>query len=205
MPLAARQPPTAGGIPFFCLAFPSPLRYFQEMRTYIFIPPVKKATGGVAVLYQMAACLRDAGFDVRAVPREGDGPTPYQDMNVPTLAWDDLALTSEDIWLVPEGWVNALAPGLKADARCVVYCQNWAYLFSSLPPDVRWNQLRVSFLAVSHPVAWYMEQALGIETPPILRPGIDRNLFPPRTQSFRRCPWRHPEHRLDAAQKQSAW
>ena len=135
------------------------------------------------MLYQMAACLRDAGFDVRAVPREGDGPTPYQDMDVPILAWEDLKLTPEDIWLVPEGWVNALAPGLNAGARCVVYCQNWAYLFSSLPPDVRWSQLRVSFLAVSHPVAWYIKQALGIEAPPILRPGIDQKLFTPTPKS----------------------
>ena len=94
------------------------------------------------------------------------------------LLWQEVNLAPEDIWLVPEGWVNSLAPGLNAGARCVVYCQNWAYLFSSLPAGVSWSDLPVSFLAVSHPVEWFMRQTLG-KSSPILRPGIDTSLFFP--------------------------
>ncbi len=94
------------------------------------------------------------------------------------LGWGSLALAPDDIWLVPEGWVNALAPGLNAKARCVVYVQNWAYLFSAMPEGVTWDKLDVSFLAVSDPVAWYVRQATG-RAAPVLRPGIDRSLFRP--------------------------
>lgn len=149
------------------------------MRTFIFLPPVRKPTGGVAVLYQIAQWLHQDGLPVALVPRE---PGTWQPQNIstdiPVMAWDDLHLKPDDIWLVPEGWVNALAPGLQATARCVVYVQNWAYLFSSLPDNVDWRSLPVSFLAVSDPVRWYIHETTG-HNPPILRPGIDLSLFRP--------------------------
>jgi glycosyltransferase involved in cell wall biosynthesis len=58
----------------------------------------------------------------------------------------------------------------------VAYVQNWAYLFSSLPPGATWAQLPVSFLAVSHPVARFVEQATG-RSAPILRPHVDPAVF----------------------------
>jgi glycosyltransferase involved in cell wall biosynthesis len=78
--------------------------------------------------------------------------------------------------VVPEGWVNALTPGLNAGARCLVYVQNWAYLLSALPEGVSWRQLPVEFLAVSDPVAQFVAATTGREAP-VLRPGIDPNLF----------------------------
>jgi hypothetical protein len=147
------------------------------MRTFFFIPPLAKTSGGLAVLLAMAAQLHAAGFPVWLVPREGSGSFDLAP-DVPVLPWDALAPRPSDLWLVPEGWPNALAPGLKAGARCLVYCQNWAYLFGSLPRNVHWNQLKVSFLAVSQPVAWFIEQTLGKRCP-ILRPGIDLTRFAP--------------------------
>lgn len=147
------------------------------MRTYLFLPPVKRPTGGVAVLCRLARTLHRAGREVFLVVRDRGGWTP-DDLEgaAPLLWWEDLRLTPGDLWLVPEGWVNALAPGLEAKARCLVYCQNWAYLFSALPENVFWPQLPVRFLAVSEPVAWFMEQVLG-SRPPVLRPGIDLGRF----------------------------
>ncbi|MDD4951747.1 MAG: glycosyltransferase family 1 protein [Desulfovibrionaceae bacterium] len=131
------------------------------------MPPVK--SGGTLVLETMARLLRASGREARLVRREGD-PGPGE------TAWADLDLHPGDLWLTPEGWVNALAPGLSAGARCLVYCQNWAYLFSGLPKDVSWRDLDVDFLAVSEPVAMFMDRALGVR-PAVLRPGIDLDLF----------------------------
>ncbi len=144
-------------------------------RTCIFLPPVRKPTGGVTVLYRIGAMLRAAGRKAYMVPRE---PTTWRPdvADVPEIDFADVALTPDDLWLVPEGWVNALAPGLTAKARCLVYVQNWAYLFSGLPPGVSWRSLPVEFLAVSRPVAWFVEQSLGVPAP-ILRPGIDVSVF----------------------------
>jgi hypothetical protein len=146
------------------------------MRTSIFLPPLDRMTGGLAVLIQVAEHLRQTGFPVRLVQREKGRPALPALPSGSVVDWDDLQLTPEDLWLVPEGWVNALTPGLQARARCVVYVQNWAYLFSALPRDVSWRDLPVSFLAVSRPVAWFVKQTLGMDCQ-VLPPGIDLAMF----------------------------
>lgn len=144
--------------------------------TYIFLPPLKKPTGGLAVLHRIAAHLQASGREVRLAPREPDVWRPETSSAVPETAWQDLKLGPEDIWFMPEGWAGALTPGLKAGAKCVIYCQSWIFLFSGLPEGVEWGSLNVSFLAVSDPVALYIRKVLGIEAP-VLRPGIDLDLF----------------------------
>ena len=146
--------------------------------TYVFLPPMAKVSGGLAVLMQVAEHLNQVGFPVRVVRREGGRPILPEGFPVPVVEWEQLRLGSDDVWLVPEGWANSLAPGLRAGAKCVVYVQNWAYLFSSLPQGVSWHDLPVSFLAVSRPVAWFIKQALGRSSLVVL-PGIDRSLFRP--------------------------
>ena len=144
--------------------------------TYIFLPPLKKPTGGLAVLHQVAAHLHASGREVRLAPREAGAWRPEISSGVPETPWNELQLGPGDVWLVPEGWPGALAPGLKSGARCVVYCQNWAYLFSGLPEGVSLAELGVRFLAVSEPVSLYIRETLGREAP-VLRPGIDLELF----------------------------
>lgn len=148
------------------------------MRTFFFLPPLKKTTGGLAVLFDMAACLHQDGREVLLAPREGRGPAGSEDIGAPIVPWDELDIRPDDLWLAPEGWVNGLFPGLTANARCVIYCQNWAYLLSSLPEGVDLARLNVAFLGVSQPVSWYISQATGREAP-ILRPGIDTTFFTP--------------------------
>lgn len=162
------------------------------MKSYFFLPPVRQAAGGVTVLRRLAAFLVEAGREAYLVPRErqGEGPgwAPSEAfVDAPVVAWDELKLQPNDLWVVPEGWVNALAPGLNAGARCLVYVQNWAYLLSALPGGVSWRKLPVDFLAVSDPVAGFVAATTGraLEDIPILRPGIDTNLF--------RAPMRKPE------------
>jgi glycosyltransferase involved in cell wall biosynthesis len=151
------------------------------MRTYFFLPPVRQAAGGITVIRRMAAFLAASGREAFLVPREmseeGFGWSPTEAwVDAPVAPWGELALTPGDLWVVPEGWVNALAPGLNAGARCLVYCQNWAYLLSALPEGVSWRKLPVSFLAVSDPVARFVT-ATTDQQPHVLRPGIDLNLF----------------------------
>lgn len=147
------------------------------MRTFIFIPPLRHLSGGLAVLYQIAGQLHDLGYPVWLVPRE-EGAPGLENCRAPIMPWADLQLTPKDTWLVAEGWSNSLAPGLNAGAHCLVYVQNWAFLFSALPDGVNWRDLNVSFLAVSEPVAWFVKNTLG-QNAPILRPALNLNLFSP--------------------------
>uniref|UniRef100_I2Q725 Glycosyltransferase n=1 Tax=Desulfovibrio sp. U5L TaxID=596152 RepID=I2Q725_9BACT len=149
-------------------------------RTFVFLPPLRTVSGGLAVLCDTAVLLTAAGHDVRLVLREaGATPLPALPPGLATVPLAETRMGPKDTYLVPEGWPNALAPGLAAGARCVVYCQNWAYLWNGLPDGLDWTQLPVSFLAVSDPVAQFIGQALGT-VPPVLRPAIDpARFFPP--------------------------
>ncbi|WP_300161369.1 glycosyltransferase family 1 protein [Solidesulfovibrio sp.] len=147
-------------------------------RIFVFLPPLRTVSGGLAVLLDTATGLSRLGRDVVLVVRE-PGATPLAlPAGLPAVSLATTGMTARDAYLVPEGWPNALAPGLAAGARCLVYCQNWAYLFNGLPPGVGWDRLPVSFLAVSDPVARYIEFSLGT-LPPVLRPAIDPARFHP--------------------------
>ena len=144
------------------------------MRTFVFLPTLKRPSGGAAVLARVAGMLAESGREVVLVTP--DAAKPGSGLPAPTIPLDKAAPDKGDVWLVPEGWVNALAPGLNAKARCLVYVQNHAFTFSALPQGVFWNQLDAHFLAVSDPVARFVELFTG-KYPPVLRPGIDLDRF----------------------------
>lgn len=154
------------------------------MRTRVFFPPLLKFSGGMAVLVALVRHLCAAGHDAALVLREPPQAGMLAALDgVPLDDWASLRLTPADLWVVPEGWPNALAPGLSAKARCLVYVQNWAFMHGTLPPGINWRSLPVHFLAVSQPVAWYVRETTGC-WPEILRPGIDTTLFcPPPARS----------------------
>ena len=148
------------------------------MNYHVFLPPVKKPTGGITVLVQVARHIAQAGEKVSLTLRQKGAWSPENMDGMELVYWDQLNLGPNDVWIVPEGWVNSLAPGLNSGAKCVVYCQNWAYLFSAMPEGVTWDKLPVSFMAVSDPVAWFIKKTTGFDAP-IVRPFIDREIFYP--------------------------
>ncbi|AGW12135.1 glycosyltransferase [Megalodesulfovibrio gigas] len=143
------------------------------MRTFVFLPPLARGSGGLAVLKALVRTLHAAGREVYAVLREG-----LADADFPCLSWEQALPAPQDLWLVPEGWPNALAPGLHAGARCVVWVQNHGMLFSSLPEGLGWDRLPAHFLAISAPVARFIKDVLGQDAP-ILRPAVDGAVFFP--------------------------
>ena len=147
------------------------------MKAWIFYPPLKTMSGGCMVLLQIARQLLAMGrlggvLYWEAVPESADVA------GLPWMRAGEARMAHEDVFLVPEGWPNALVFGFRARCRTVVYCQNWAYLYHGLDPGVCWRDLPVEFVAVSDPVAWHLEQVLG-RRPGIIRPIIDTAVFHP--------------------------
>lgn len=100
------------------------------------------------------------------------------DLGYRVLVGRNFQARTGDVFLVPEGWPNVISLGVRAGARCVVYCQNWAYLFSGLPDSIFWEDLPVEFLSVSEPVRLFIKKSLGKDSV-IIRPYIDETIFYP--------------------------
>lgn len=148
-------------------------------RVCIFYPPLGRMSGGTAVLLQVAGTCERLGIKTVLGLWEAPSLSLQSELASCGLIWrlcTDLDLGPDDCWIVPDGWINGLSFGLKAGARCVLYCQSWTYLFNGLPENVCWRDLPVEFLAVSHPVAWFLEKVLGRQ-PAIVRPYIDPQMF----------------------------
>ncbi len=147
----------------------------------IYVPPLPSLSGGVLVLLQLGEQLSRLGFEVRFVIHEENSSLPIYatvrgKTSLPLVAWAKAHICEQDVWLVPEGWPNALILGLRVGARCVVYMQSWVFALKTLPKNVYWHQLPVDFLYVSEPVRYAVQQITGKDGP-ILRPGIDTKLF----------------------------
>lgn len=147
------------------------------MKTWIFYPPLKTMSGGCMVLLQIARQLMAMGR-LGGVLYWESPPAGAQCQGLPWVRAGEAAMKAGDVFVVPEGWPNALVLGLKRGCQTLVYCQNWSYLFHGLEQGVRWRDLPVDFLAVSDPVAWHMEQVLG-RRPPVIRPALDAGIFHP--------------------------
>lgn len=147
------------------------------MKTYFYLPSIEKISGGVAVISQLGKSLISLGYDVGFVTKE-TLPAEFNLSMVETYQFETVTIQPEDRWIVPEGWPNALLPGIRAKAKCAVYVQNWAYLLGLLTDGVEWHSLPVRMIAVSKPVAKFIKDTLGF-TAPVIRPAIDQKIFYP--------------------------
>ncbi len=151
------------------------------MKVSVFFPPVKNITGGMQVLLQVAGQIKALGHGVRFYLWENGHEALLRGRGFDVTVGKNAGLEPGEVFLVPEGWPNVLHMGINSSARCVVYCQNWAYLFSALPEGVYWRDLPVEFVAVSQPVAVFIENVLAVK-PMIVRPCINDSVFFPASK-----------------------
>lgn len=149
---------------------------------YFYFPPLPKASGGMQVIAALAEHLDKAGRAAKLVIQK-NSPLVGQWLAARSLCsllgdFDKISPEPEDVWIVPEGWPLALKPGLEGKSRCIVYAQNWAYVHGHLPEGVSWRDLPVEFWSVSAPVAAFVRETTGFDSP-IVPPAIDGDLFCP--------------------------
>ncbi|MDL2306905.1 glycosyltransferase family 1 protein [Desulfovibrio sp. OttesenSCG-928-C06] len=147
------------------------------MRTVFFIPPLRSLSGGLAAIYELAEILIEQDLPVAVTCPVASTPGfSALDARAERLDWARVSagedISPHDIWCIPEGWPNAIAPGVKRGAGVLVYVQNWIHLLNTLPQGVRWKQLPVRYLAVSAPVDWFMREVMELKSEAILPPAI---------------------------------
>ncbi len=153
--------------------------YYAPMKKKIaiYLPPLSAVSGGFAVLIQLGNALHAAGQDVCFAARAAD--LPYKNTaqyvetytKLPFVTQEELGINASFIWIVPEGWPQALLSGLQSGAHCVVYVQAWSYALNVLPGNTRWDQLPVDFIYVSAPVRLCLQHVTGKDGC-IVRPAI---------------------------------
>jgi hypothetical protein len=148
------------------------------MRTVFFIPALHSMSGGLANIYAVARNLKALGRQVAlmGVIPDAAGLKAAESEGFDLIPWGT-RLNSSDTWCVPESWPNAFPVGFDAGARVLVYVQSWIYMLKNLPQGIRWKQLPLKYLAVSHPVAWFMREVLSLEARDIVPPAIDDIFF----------------------------
>lgn len=148
------------------------------MRIVFFIPPLRRASGGLFTIYKTAANLSALGVDV-AFMGPSDATPGLQEalLHGPTLLPWGSALGQNDIWCIPEGWPNALPVGQNSGARTIVYVQSWIYMLDTLPNGVTWQQLPLEYIAVSRPVAHFLKNVIGVTPLGIVPPVVDDLFF----------------------------
>ncbi len=154
----------------------------------LFLPPLPQVSGGLMVLLQLGNQLQSLGYSVVFVTH-AQGQSHLSSVFIrekaqaPIKTWEEVQLSPQYIWIVPEGWPNALVLGINAGARCIVYVQSWSYALRTLSDGVHWSQLPVEFLYVSEPVRQCLKDVTGKDGP-IVRPALDSAFFaPPQLES----------------------
>jgi glycosyltransferase involved in cell wall biosynthesis len=77
-------------------------------------------------------------------------------------------------------------------------------MLGNLPVGVSWNQLPIEYIAVSHPVAWFLEEVLDLRVKFVLPPVVQDCFFLPdtRPQNKVRVAWMPRKNRAVAGQVQ---
>lgn len=135
-------------------------------------------SGGLANIYDVARCLRKIGCEavLQASAPYAPGLVDAAADGLPVLP-AGAPLGKNDTFCIPEGWPNAMVPALDAGARVTVYVQNWVYMLGILPQNVHWKNLPIDYIAVSTPVAVFLEQVIGINARAILPPLVADDFF----------------------------
>lgn len=162
------------------------------MRSVFFIPPLRKMSGGLAAIYELATLLDQAGFPIAVSCPQRDAQNNVagfadftkQNPNIHELAWaDKLPLSANDLWCVPESWPNAIAAGHTGGAKTLVYVQNWAYMLNNLPTGINWKDLPLSFIAVGSPVVWMLQEFFGVPNLGVLPPAVNQCFWAEHTSA----------------------
>lgn len=128
------------------------------------------------VIAQLANHLIEAGYDT-IIATSAQLPTGLKiNDKIQIAPYHSIKLMPEDRLVIPEGWPNALAPGLSAKCSCCLFVQNWSYLHGHLPQGIYWFNLPVKMLAISYPVAFFIKKTTGL-TAAIIGPALDPNVF----------------------------
>jgi glycosyltransferase involved in cell wall biosynthesis len=139
---------------------------------------VSQPRGGVGVLYDHVASLRQNGFDAFVVHTTPGFRYPFGRPDVPVIdASSGLKGSQADVLVVPEDH-SVIRRCREVSCRKVLFCQNHYFIFhGGLAPGETWNEFGFSgYMCVSTPIQRALKRWFGVDAS-VVRPGFDDACF----------------------------
>ncbi|NDV25317.1 glycosyltransferase [Desulfovibrio sp. JC010] len=138
---------------------------------------IKKPSGGVKVIYDHVAILREHGFDAYVVHNERGYRYPFAGVDVPVLWQDDgVKISSGDHLVAPENSPLAELAGMKG-VNTHIFVQSFALLYQGASPEVWRNLSLAGVFCPSEYIAKMLQVDFGM-SPEIIPNAVDP-LFKP--------------------------
>ena len=152
----------------------------SRVRVFYFCPDVAIPSGGIRVLYRHVEILNRHGFAAFILHTASGfkldwfahkAPVKYADKGLP--------LMPDDVLVLPEGFPNLMERTQDSRFERAVFAQNWAYIFSALPPGKDWRHFGIrQVISNSQYVRMFIRSSMGLDST-IVPPSIDLGLFRP--------------------------
>jgi glycosyltransferase involved in cell wall biosynthesis len=139
--------------------------------------------GGVDVLYDHVAALREKGLDAFIVHATPGYRYRFAQRDVPVLdASVKLNVLKSDVLVVPEDYSALIARCRELSCRKVLFCQNHFYIFRGIAPGETWSDFGFSaYLCASDPIRAALQSWFGVSAT-VVRPRVDALYFSDRTR-----------------------
>ena len=133
--------------------------------------------GGIAVLYNHVAALREHGFEAFIVHATPGFRYPLAPRDIPVIDASDLGVSRDDVLVVPEDHPAAVRRCRVLSCRKVLFCQNHFYVFDGLEQGGTWRDFGFSaYLCVSRPIQRALRKWFGVDAK-VVRPAIHGAFF----------------------------
>jgi glycosyltransferase involved in cell wall biosynthesis len=141
-------------------------------------PDVDQPRGGVDVLYEHVAALRERGFEAFIVHSSPGFRYRFARREVPVLdASSSFYVQPSDTLVVPEDYPGAIKKCRDISCRKVLFCQSHFQVFQGIAPGESWADYGFSaYLCVSAPIQQALKKWFGVDAT-VIRPYLDACYF----------------------------
>lgn len=135
-------------------------------KIYYYCPDIKTPSAGVQRLYRHVAILSHHGF-CAYILHQNNGFSRKEDYEVPICYLNEVKISANDIFVVPEVCPQLMKALSKSTSRTFVIALNWDYVFRSLPAGTAWKDYNVERALVISPfvgrmISWTMNMPVHL-------------------------------------------
>lgn len=108
----------------------------------------------------------------------GDGEIIFNDQNRTKVQAQPLAVSPEDLLIIPEGFPDVMQKTMQTACKRVVLAQSWFYVLNAMQPGQTWQHFGIQdVISVSDAITEYLGSVMPGLRVKNIKQGINRELF----------------------------